>query len=811
MMIDWSEAPKFGRTYTIKYALDQLHSTGKKKPVIVETGTTRGSLGGGWKGDGWATVAFGWYATNYGGKVYTVDMEKEAIEECKVITEEYKDVITYVVGDSVKWLSKHKYTIDFLYLDSADDPNVAMAELQAAYPRLHKTSIILIDDTHNKMTQGKGVIAGPWLVEQGWTVLEDFGGSVLLLSPGGNFPVEYEAIQYLHEKGIQYSISDYGDKAITWQQIFFSFLPSKDVLPRVRGHARALDLGCNTGYNVRELEKKYGYAAGVDINEKLIQVSKLNSDNCYVMRIEDLKFEDESFCVVAAKDVFEHASDPDAALEEAYRVLVDGGYLVAMIPLDGEPQGADDITIHKTQLFNNAAHMWKATADGVMRRLNRIGFTEFELRIDLHSALFGQERSFGDRVLTVRAKKVKGIKKIPFVWTTPAAYLGAFITMTCNGHCKYCIQHMHKKPFLKAQAEFARGELPPNVWIEFWNSLQRSYGARLSIVGGEPTVHYGFFDIVNGITGYYKTVTTNLTTPVFDDVDAFAAQIQNKDDLRLNTSFHPHLTDAKTFCDKIHKLRFHGFNVDQIAMVDYPTSNWRKYYYEFLQYGLHLQPQTFTGKIDGMLVPEPSGMTSDYGDTGIGPYDVYVERCGADEPQEVFCSTARFLVGPDGGIYRCHHHLYTRSNSIGHIMDDELPQRNDFTECHDYGHCNPCDFSQMAVRSPVFNVPHMIHAISHGRPGVSGGTMKVIEDNIDTLGNVLNVVVSELSTSIDPYWELYNSKIITDTVSDFLEADEKHVELLRQLAGALFQYLPGGVNIYRILREDTIEKIYGGK
>jgi hypothetical protein len=124
--IDWSDAPKFGRSKPLKYTLELLHFRRDRfdsAPLIVETGTTRGDLGGGLEGDGWATLVFSWYCKKYGGTVITIDIEEEAIENCKIITHEYKDNIIYHVGDSVSFLEGMKdKEINLLYLDSADDP-----------------------------------------------------------------------------------------------------------------------------------------------------------------------------------------------------------------------------------------------------------------------------------------------------------------------------------------------------------------------------------------------------------------------------------------------------------------------------------------------------------------------------------------------------------------------------------------------------------------------------------------------------------------------------------------------------------------
>ena len=58
MSIDWTDAPEFGRSTTLTPAIDALNMLKKGNVVIVETGTTRGKLGGGVVGDGVSGASF---------------------------------------------------------------------------------------------------------------------------------------------------------------------------------------------------------------------------------------------------------------------------------------------------------------------------------------------------------------------------------------------------------------------------------------------------------------------------------------------------------------------------------------------------------------------------------------------------------------------------------------------------------------------------------------------------------------------------------------------------------------------------------
>lgn len=147
------------RYVTFKTALNLIHQ-GRRSPneelTIVETGTTR--FPDDW-GAGMSTVLFGDYLKHYGGKLYTVDIEPRNIEICKQVTEEFKDYIEYVVGDSHFFLKSFQGNIDLLYLDSLDYPlkpeegpveacqEHQLREYELAKHKLTKNwNIVLLDD-----------------------------------------------------------------------------------------------------------------------------------------------------------------------------------------------------------------------------------------------------------------------------------------------------------------------------------------------------------------------------------------------------------------------------------------------------------------------------------------------------------------------------------------------------------------------------------------------------------------------------------------------------------------------------------------
>jgi ADP-heptose:LPS heptosyltransferase len=158
------------------------------RPTIVETGTMRAEED--WSGAGFSTYLFGRYAAARGGTLHTVDLSIPNTEFARRWCGVFGQHVQVHCRDSVQFLRTFESPVDVLYLDSLDtyEPGHAqhaLHEAQAALPRLHAHSLILIDDTPfgGNSFSGKGALAVPWLQEQGWKIV--YAGSQVLLSREG--------------------------------------------------------------------------------------------------------------------------------------------------------------------------------------------------------------------------------------------------------------------------------------------------------------------------------------------------------------------------------------------------------------------------------------------------------------------------------------------------------------------------------------------------------------------------------------------------------------------------------------------------
>ncbi len=98
---------------------------------------------------------------------------------------------------------------------------------------------------------------------------------------------------------------------------------------------RVLDIGCGTGYLLRQLAGQYPMAtdlAGIDPAPSMIEVAARSADDERLRfstgAAERLPYPNGSFHLVVSTTSFDHWSNQGAGLRECARVLVPGGRLI---------------------------------------------------------------------------------------------------------------------------------------------------------------------------------------------------------------------------------------------------------------------------------------------------------------------------------------------------------------------------------------------------------------------------------------------------------------------------------------------------
>ena len=106
------------------------------------------------------------------------------------------------------------------------------------------------------------------------------------------------------------------------------------ILPENK-NIKILDLGCGTGeYHVCLNNLGYSNIYGVDINTEYIKEAKRFSNNTYFIGdvCKPLKVEENSFDVVLAIEVMEHAREPCSLIENMFRYVKPDGLCYISTP-----------------------------------------------------------------------------------------------------------------------------------------------------------------------------------------------------------------------------------------------------------------------------------------------------------------------------------------------------------------------------------------------------------------------------------------------------------------------------------------------
>jgi MoaA/NifB/PqqE/SkfB family radical SAM enzyme len=311
-------------------------------------------------------------------------------------------------------------------------------------------------------------------------------------------------------------------------------------------------------------------------------------------------------------------------------------------------------------------------------------------------------------------------------------YYGVFLNLTCSLPCEYCVQKISLPERPIAKYPIVSGK----DWVEALNAVTDRTKARflrapkkkkISITGGEPSLHPDFIYILNNLDKDWKiTVTSNFTSPFFDQDSKFLKQIKRRRNLKFNASFHFMYTPIEKFIENVLKVRRRGFFVHSLFIVAHPARMKEIEGYKERLLKIHpvVKLQRFFGFHDGGLYPREGAYTIVCEqEDGIRNYEAYREGFNQSAQKDIYCRMKKVLFAPNGDIYNCHYKLYTaHKDKFGNIFEPSalrpcsgpmvsmaepsakdqgvriiMPQ--DFFLCHDYGFCNPCDSEAHAFKA----------------------------------------------------------------------------------------------------------------
>ncbi len=250
-------------------------------------------------------------------------------------------------------------------------------------------------------------------------------------------------------------------------------------------------------------------------------------------------------------------------------------------------------------------------------------------------------------------------------------YAEAYLTLNCNLNCPYCINDPDDRVVRK------RKEMTAEEWINSLNKVD--FGdIPLTLGGGEPTIHPGFFEIVQGIKPITKL---DLLTNLKLDKKKFIKMINpdrfsrsdNPAYKSIRVSYHVSQMDQNEISDGVAELQSAGYSIGLFG-INHPDNVSENMQMAEIarQKNIYFFVKDFLGEAHGQQYG-----TLAYPDATNG------------NPRNVRCRSKELLIAPEGNVYRCHRDLYHAENPIGHISEDvELYK---FRDCSKYGECNPCD------------------------------------------------------------------------------------------------------------------------
>jgi len=291
-------------------------------------------------------------------------------------------------------------------------------------------------------------------------------------------------------------------------------------------------------------------------------------------------------------------------------------------------------------------------------------------------------------------------------------YFGVFLNLSCSLPCEYCVQ----KISIPGQPIARYSMMSGREWVEALNSiagrtkkrfLRAPKRRKLSITGGEPSLHPDFAYILNNLDKNWKiTVTSNFMSPFFDKDIKSLRQIKRRRGLKFNASFHFMYANIDEFIENVKKMKKAGFLIHSLFLVAHPAHMEKIEAFRKRLLKVHpvVKLQRFFGRYNGKLYPcEDAYDIRCEQEDGIRNYEAYREGFNQAGKKDIYCRMKKVLFAPNGDIYNCHYKLYTgHKDKFGNISDKDLhivmPQ--DFFLCHDYGFCNPCDSEGHAFKDP---------------------------------------------------------------------------------------------------------------
>lgn len=310
--------------------------------------------------------------------------------------------------------------------------------------------------------------------------------------------------------------------------------------------------------------------------------------------------------------------------------------------------------------------------------------------------------------------------KLPRHYSHQRCYWAHMVTLRCSAKCPFCILNGRGKRI--SQKEMSGKEV-----LAWWNGIEHKHGQKLSIIGGEPTLHPDIVEIINGLKNYHITMTTNCKSPFYDDPNFDKKfKVHPTSTLRINTTFHPNHITSDEYLAAITKWRQGSYFVDQTSFV-YAPGVIEQHGDAIRKVSAHIAMTegSFLGFHDdenGFNAPfEPENLmpNESYHDIkrvgercGLTNFDAYRHICGQATGKEAQCWHPRrsLILGPNGDYYHCHYKMYYNIDPVCNVQDFQ-PVPDEALTCRHYGLCNWCDVPRVGCSKNKTAKPQVLNKL----------------------------------------------------------------------------------------------------
>jgi 2-polyprenyl-3-methyl-5-hydroxy-6-metoxy-1,4-benzoquinol methylase len=164
---------------------------------------------------------------------------------------------------------------------------------------------------------------------------------------------------------------------------------------------KVLDVACGVGYGSYILAAKARNVVGLDISKDAIDFAKLNYSapnmEFTVSDVLSIPFDDKSFDLIVAFEIFEHLADTQKFLNELKRVYKDGGMIILSTPNRDYPKST----------VENPFHLKEYDLDEFTNEIRNVFPGEIEI-----FGQFSRSKSSGLGQTLIRLKRMLGIGPI---------------------------------------------------------------------------------------------------------------------------------------------------------------------------------------------------------------------------------------------------------------------------------------------------------------------------------------------------------------------------------------------------------------